>query len=240
MSLRSCALGMHEHRESRLVLTARGQFQSAYGSVRYTSDPRRALYRPAYVSHTDAYACETLCLSIALPGDVALHPNAFEVADEEFCSVAVRLSAEMDATDSAAELVADSLCAITAERLQCKRPERRRARWIARVRERLEDEYANPPRLATLAAGTNHDVTYMAATFRRTYGMTIGDYVRTLRLAHVRPLVEDSSVPLAEVAQRGGFSDQSHFTRLFRRRFGMTPDAYRQRAGSTIGQIRCQ
>jgi len=32
---------------------------------------------------------------------------------------------------------------------------------------------------------------------------------------------------LAEIAGRAGFSDQSHFTREFKRRFGITPGRYR-------------
>jgi len=33
--------------------------------------------------------------------------------------------------------------------------------------------------------------------------------------------------PLAEIAARAGFADQSHFTREFKRHFGITPGHYR-------------
>jgi len=110
------------------------------------------------------------------------------------------------------------------------RPDERGSDWVRRVRERIDEEYADPPTLATVAAGIGRDVSHVATTFRNAYGTTIGDYVRFVRIWHLRRLVEDASIPLAQVAQLGGFADQSHFGRLFRRRFCMTPGEYRQRA----------
>jgi len=42
--------------------------------------------------------------------------------------------------------------------------------------------------------------------------------------------LRDTDVPIAEIALRAGFADQSHFTNLFRRITGCTPRAYRDRA----------
>jgi transcriptional regulator GlxA family with amidase domain len=43
-------------------------------------------------------------------------------------------------------------------------------------------------------------------------------------------MLTDAGRSLAEIAMAAGFSDQSHFTRCFRRQFGITPAAYRQAA----------
>jgi AraC family transcriptional regulator len=37
-----------------------------------------------------------------------------------------------------------------------------------------------------------------------------------------------TSRPLAELSVEAGFADQSHFTRLFRARTGLTPATYRR------------
>jgi AraC-like DNA-binding protein len=220
---------LHVHAQSRVVLTTRGVFESAYGSRSYRADPLRALFRPAHVLHSDTYACETTCLSIAMPEGAPEPLAAFAVTDEGFPGVAMRLSVEVEAADSAAPLAIESLCAIVVERLRGEHHNETRSRWIARVRERLETEYADPPALAAIAAGVERDASHVAATFRKAYGTTIGDYVRAVRIWRSRRFVENPSIPLAEVAQLGGFSDQSHFTRLFRRYLGMTPAAYRRR-----------
>ena len=100
---------------------------------------------------------------------------------------------------------------------------------MRRVREQLEEEYANPPTLEALAMAVDRNVTHVATAFRQTYGTSIGDYVRHVRVWKTRKLVEHPSIPLAEVAQLGGFADQSHFGRIFKHRFAMTPGEYRRR-----------
>jgi len=228
--LPSCALGAHEHVEDRVVLTLCGRFESVYGSRRYLLDARRAMFRPAGVHHADVYPFETICLSIALPVDVVDRPAALALGDEELPSIAERLSAEVDATDSAAPLAIEALCAIVVGRFRVASHDEQQADWVRCIRERIDGEYADPPALTTIAASVGRDVSHVATTFRNAYGLTIGDYVRDVRIWRLRRLVEDAAIPLAEVAQLGGFADQSHFGRLFRRRFGMTPGEYRRRA----------
>jgi AraC family transcriptional regulator len=48
----------------------------------------------------------------------------------------------------------------------------------------------------------------------------------TLRLERARRLLDATDVALSDVALRAGFADQAHFTRLFKRQFGVTPGAF--------------
>ncbi len=74
-----------------------------------------------------------------------------------------------------------------------------------------------------------HEVGLSPAHFARAFKETIGRaphrYLLTLRLENARRLLDDDKVGLSEVAQRTGFADQAHFTRLFKREFGVTPGA---------------
>src|SRR6266699_3160610 len=45
------------------------------------------------------------------------------------------------------------------------------------------------------------------------------------RLERARMLLETTAATLSDIAQRTGFADQAHFTRLFKRAFGTTPGA---------------
>jgi transcriptional regulator GlxA family with amidase domain len=56
--------------------------------------------------------------------------------------------------------------------------------------------------------------------FRARYGESIGEHSRRLRLEWAERLVR-SDEALASIAAHAGFADQSHFTREFRRRFGV-------------------
>jgi AraC family transcriptional regulator len=53
-------------------------------------------------------------------------------------------------------------------------------------------------------------------------------YVLRRRLERAREALQTSDEPLLAIALRLGFSDQPHLTRLFRRRFGVPPGAFRR------------
>jgi AraC family transcriptional regulator len=68
---------------------------------------------------------------------------------------------------------------------------------------------------------------YLASTFRDKYGHSILDYLRQLRVEYASRQLSDSNDSLAAIAQAAGFSDQSHFSRIFKRVTGVTPAVYR-------------
>ena len=100
--------------------------------------------------------------------------------------------------------------------------------WILRARDLLHADLARRRTLANLAAEVGvHPVT-LARGFRRSFGCSVGEYVRRLRIERAASQLGGSEVPLAEIALAAGFSDQSHFSNLFRRETGMSPSAYRR------------
>ena len=106
-------------------------------------------------------------------------------------------------------------------------PRRSGAAGIARrVRDRLDDGYAEDLTAADLAAaaGTSRFAVYRA--FREEYGLAPSDYQRQARLRRARRLI-GAGWGIAEAAATAGFADQSHLTRWFTRCYGVTPGAYR-------------
>ena len=78
---------------------------------------------------------------------------------------------------------------------------------------------------ATLAAAVGFSKFHLLRTFKAATGLTPWRYQVQLRLASARALLRDG-VPASQVAVICGFFDQSHFTRLFRASFGITPAAF--------------
>jgi AraC-like DNA-binding protein len=64
--------------------------------------------------------------------------------------------------------------------------------------------------------------------FKRVAGMTFVSYVTHVRLSHAFRLLKESSLTIAEVAVRVGFSDQSYFDRRFKSAFGQVPSIVRK------------
>jgi AraC family transcriptional regulator len=66
--------------------------------------------------------------------------------------------------------------------------------------------------------------------FKLETGMAPGRYIENLRIERAKALIEAAELPLVEIAHQTGFSDQSHFTRRFRKAVGMTPGAYARKS----------
>lgn len=58
--------------------------------------------------------------------------------------------------------------------------------------------------------------------------MSLGEYIRQQKLKKAIPLLFDGSKSLTEITYQTGFSDQSHFNRVFKSHFNMNPSAYRK------------
>ena len=106
----------------------------------------------------------------------------------------------------------------------------RRPSWLAGVVEQLHTERPGSIGLADLAAEANVDPAHLGRVFRRHYGVSIGTYLRRLRLDWAAATLADTDSPVARIASEQGFSDQSHFTRAFKRHTGVTPARYRRLA----------
>jgi AraC family transcriptional regulator len=106
--------------------------------------------------------------------------------------------------------------------------ERTPPRWLRQVRELLQARFAEHLRHGELAAAVGVHPVHLARVFRRHCGCTPGDYVRKLRVDFAARQLIASEEPLAGIAFAAGFSDQSHFTRTFKRQTGMTPAAFRR------------
>ncbi|HSD17378.1 MAG TPA: AraC family transcriptional regulator [Thermomonas sp.] len=95
--------------------------------------------------------------------------------------------------------------------------------WVARARERLQDDVGNVPGIAELAREAGLHPVYFARAFRRAHGCSPGDYLRQRRVEAAIVAVCGSSRPLAEVAGACGFADQSHMSRALQGATGSSP-----------------
>ena len=147
-------------------------------------------------------------------------------------ALASRIYEELRVMDRAAPLAIEGLLlellAATTRRGGATGEANGRPGWILRARDLLHADLSHRRTLAELAAEVGvHPVT-LARGFRRSFGCSIGEYVRRLRIERAAAQLGASDEPLAAIAVGAGFSDQSHFSNLFRRETGMSPSAYRR------------
>jgi AraC-like DNA-binding protein len=101
-------------------------------------------------------------------------------------------------------------------------------RAVDRARELLSARMAAPPSLQELADAVGANRFVLLRQFRRRVGLPPHAYVLRLRVERARSLLARGA-DIADVAFLLGFSDQSHFSRLFKRVVGIPPGDYRRR-----------
>ncbi|TBU74984.1 transcriptional regulator FeaR [Pseudomonas daroniae] len=109
-------------------------------------------------------------------------------------------------------------------------------RPLRRLAERLINEALQaPPTPAELATQLNVSVRQLYRQFELD-GDSIGRYIQRQRLhCSARDLTQagDKALPITTIAYKWGFTDSAHFSRVFKRHFGMPPKDYRAQSQKT-------
>jgi AraC-like DNA-binding protein/quercetin dioxygenase-like cupin family protein len=106
----------------------------------------------------------------------------------------------------------------------------RRQEQVVRLKplfDHVREHYADPLPRRDAAALCGMSKAVFGREFKEASGMPLGHYLNHVRMTHAVELLEESREPIAEIASRLGFSDQSHFDRRFRQTFGQTPSQHR-------------
>ncbi len=92
----------------------------------------------------------------------------------------------------------------------------------------VEAHIADPPSIRELAAIAKMSVYQLDRRMQRVFRLTTGQWVLQTRINHARNRLVDTDLPIATIAQEAGYSDQSAFTRQFRRSTGLSPSEFRR------------
>ncbi len=103
--------------------------------------------------------------------------------------------------------------------------------WAKELKEIIQDQIDTNLSLSLKEVSQSLHVhpSYLSREFSKYFDdLTFGDYIRKLRIEKSIQLLKDSKHSLSEIAYLTGFSDQSHFNRIFKKVTGKNPSAYRK------------
>jgi AraC family transcriptional activator of pyochelin receptor len=99
-------------------------------------------------------------------------------------------------------------------------------RRLRSAQDILRQRVSDPPSLPELARLVGTNVNKLTTGFRQLFGCSVYGFVREQRLELAYRLIATGHSSVAEAARACGYAD-SHFTKVFRRRFGIAPSALR-------------
>lgn len=103
--------------------------------------------------------------------------------------------------------------------------------WARELKEIIQDQIDTnlTLNLKEISQSLNVHPTYLSREFSKYFdNLSFGDYIRKLRIDKALELLKDPKYSLAEISYLTGFSDQSHFTRTFRKHTGKSPASFRK------------
>jgi AraC-like DNA-binding protein len=103
-----------------------------------------------------------------------------------------------------------------------------RLRQVSAMAQHVREHHRAPLRIADVAAAVHLTPSHAMTVFRRTVGVTLGEYVTMCRVAEAQRLLLTTSLGVTEIAEEAGFGSLSSFYEHVTAACGMTPREYRR------------
>jgi AraC-like DNA-binding protein len=111
------------------------------------------------------------------------------------------------------------------------RPGKKTPAWAQELKEIIQDQIDTNLTLSLKEISRSLKVhpTYLSREFSKYFDdLSFGEYIRKLRIDKAIAMMKDTDYSLTEIAYLTGFSDPSHFNRIFKDHAGKTPASYRK------------
>lgn len=225
---------MHAHNDPPISLLLQGTMRE--------KDQRRTvdcgpfslnLQAPGYIHSHEIKSKEAMSLcAMLLPEFIKrlpIPPTVLEIPaiydSGPVIEIGLRIYREMWASDEASDLVLEGLfLQLVGEMDRANSPkDLLPPPWLEEAKDLLNDRYLDGLSLIQIADEIGVHPFHLSRTFRRHFGQTIGEYVRSLRIDHAIRQLAATDSPISHIAATAGFSDHAHFSRECKKRLGMTP-----------------
>jgi len=232
-------LPRHSHELAYFCLLLNGNYWEQFGPKRVSYKPLSVMFHPPGTTHIDEigpsggrfFSVEVKtewmdrlreCLG-ARDLDSSLHEG-------DLAWLAMRLYREHKEMDACSTLTIEGLVLemLAMVGRMKKVNEQHEPPWFSRAMDLLHDEFRNNLKVQDIANEICVHPFHLSRVFRAVHRQTIGEYVQKLRVSYACKQLLKKDTDLATIALSAGFSDQSHFTRVFKNITGITPGVFRE------------
>lgn len=222
----------HVHQAATISMVLVGGYQETVGKARLQCGPSRVIFRPANREHAVRFGpTRTRILNVQLTASLIEYARYAHIPLDSVADMSgtrsswliARLHDEFRRTDPVSDLALDALVLDMLVELGRARRGRDSSQSLKGIEAFIQRNLDERITLNDLAQRAGMHPVSLARAFRRVRGCTIGTYVRRIKLERATELLTTSNLTISEIARELGFSDQAHFTRVFKSETGFTP-----------------
>lgn len=118
----------------------------------------------------------------------------------------------------------DKLC-----KLLDDRKENRSDKLVEQARRYIEEHYTEKLTLAEIAEVLNISAGHLSITFKKFMGLTLSDYIASVKIEHAKELVDTHQYLMYEISDMLGFDNPYYFSKVFKKVTGISPREYEKR-----------
>jgi len=232
----------HTHTLASFSFVLAGSYFENYGRQTSTRTSSTVIFHPPQESHAVGFESDVRILSVQFDfkrfAQIREHSIILDESSschsETIAWLGNRIHREFRRMDSFSLLSIEGLVLellAEASRSRISTDEKGVPLYLLEVKDFLHDNFAESFILEDVVKIAGVHVVHLSRVFRKTFGCTIGEYVRRLRVEFAARQILRTNASLGEIAHAAGFSDQSHFNKTFRNFYGFRPAEYRRVAG---------
>ena len=111
--------------------------------------------------------------------------------------------------------------------------------WVKELKQIIQDQVDSNLNLTDISKSLDINPSYLSREFSKHFNqLSFGEYIRKLRIEKAIELMQQNKYTLTEIAYLTGFSDQSHFTRIFKQHTGKSPSLYKKEREKSKGETK--
>ncbi len=97
------------------------------------------------------------------------------------------------------------------------------------IKRQFEKEYHKSFTLPLLAKQQNLSISSLSHRFRAATGVSVIEYLQSCRMANAKQMLAETEFTIGEIIEKCGFSDNSNFSRTFKKLTGLSPSDFRKK-----------
>jgi AraC family transcriptional regulator len=239
----------HDHANARLGFVLSGSVAETYVDAAILCDANSFSFHPSRTTHTNEVGFhDSRSLIIEFCGErwpsrfplIGAEVEPFSVPMGRLRGLALDLSHELRARDHASPLLIEGLAldlmSRATRRLQPGAHDTAGPSLLDEATKLIDRQLHRSLSLPGVASALGVSPKRLAGAFIRHGQTTFRRHLHRTRVQHAAGLLQDRTMPLAEIALASGFYDQAHLGRAFRRVIGTTPGQYRSQSGTSRGE----